>query len=353
MLTYCVQVSVTSVRQLDFLPESDVAIVLGDDGSLLMYNVISLRVLISIAEPHKLVTSFAIGSGGRYAACTMSDGTVGLYDLDRAFSSEEQNAKRRLEQGTPKAEVHRFLGSQQVFGSEHVRPAPSQPARSRATTASNAPPSSNADVDGMDPARDRGQDDAASDAERLQNQSGSSKLLQPHKLKSLLRAQGEYPERYRLLIWRFLLRIPENRELYAALTQATSPPFFYRSHPDVVHPLSLLQKGIHEAYVKLDERYPLKERRLFRRLQRILSCLAHWSPLFSEVEFLPSMVFPFVRLFPADDAVVFEIVCTLLLNWCARWFEFFPNPPITLLQQVISCFCCCNVSQRSSDRSTA
>lgn len=197
-----------------------------------MYNVISLRVLISIAEPHKLVTSFAIGSGGRYAACTMSDGTVGLYDLDCAFSAEEQRAKRRLEQGTPKEEVRRFLGSQKVFGSEQVRPAPSQPARSLAATDSDVPSSSNADVDGMDPARDRDQDDAASDAERSLSRSSSSKLLQPHKLKSLLRAQGEYPERYRLLIWRFLLRIPENRDLYGALTQATSRHRSGRCHPD-------------------------------------------------------------------------------------------------------------------------
>lgn len=56
--------------------------------------------------------------------------------------------------------------------------------------------------------------------------------------------------------------------------------------------------------------------------------------MFSEVDFLPSLIFPFIRLFPADNVVCFEMVASILLNWGRRWFEFFPNPPSAVLKHV-------------------
>ncbi len=69
--------------------------------------------------------------------------------------------------------------------------------------------------------------------------------------------------------------------------------------------------------------------------QRVLSALAHWSPIFAEVDYLPALVFPFVRLFEGDDECAsFELVAAVLLNWARRWFEFWPHAPVTLLRQV-------------------
>ena len=45
---------------------------------------------------------------------------------------------------------------------------------------------------------------------------------------------------------------------------------------------------------------------------RALSALAHWTPLFSEVEYLPALIFPFVKLFQNNQLVTFEIVATIL-----------------------------------------
>ena len=100
---------------------------------------------------------------------------------------------------------------------------------------------------------------------------------------------------------------------------------------------------------------------------RVLSALAHWSPIFGETDYLPMLVFPFVKLFQNNQLVCFEIVATLLstciassccdctclaaklstalvsrwklytvvfslpVNWCQHWFEYFPNPPINML----------------------
>ena len=67
----------------------------------------------------------------------------------------------------------------------------------------------------------------------------------------------------------------------------------------------------------------------------MLSALAHWSPIFAEVDYLPALAFPFVRLFEGDDECAsFELVAAVLLNWARRWFEFWPHAPVTLLRQV-------------------
>ena len=45
---------------------------------------------------------------------------------------------------------------------------------------------------------------------------------------------------------------------------------------------------------------------------RALSSLAHWSPIFGETEYLPGLVFPFVKLFQNNQLVTFELLATFL-----------------------------------------
>ena len=70
--------------------------------------------------------------------------------------------------------------------------------------------------------------------------------LNMDKLKAILKGYGEYPAKYRMFIWRSILRLPENHTAYAAL----------------------VDKGTHPAYAKIHEEYPIKSRRLLRILQR-------------------------------------------------------------------------------------
>jgi hypothetical protein len=109
----------------------------------------------------------------------------------------------------------------------------------------------------------------------------------------------------------------------------------------------------------------VKDRRAFRKLQELCSTLAYWCPLFAEVSYLPSFVYPFVRcacepcsiararcraMSLASSASVslpyrvfatgggdgsvaaFELILMLLTNPCSRWFELFPNAPVPYLQ---------------------
>lgn len=115
-----------------------------------------------------------------------------------------------------------------------------------------------------------------------------------------------------MFIWKTLLKLPENFESYA----------------------SLIERGTHPAYQDLAKKYPLKSQKCIRLLERTLSALAHWSPIFAECDYLPLLIFPFVKLFQNNQVVCFEIVSTLICNWCQCWFEFFPNPPMNILNMI-------------------
>eukprot|EP00042_Codosiga_hollandica_P053229 m.692387 g.692387 ORF g.692387 m.692387 type:complete len:249 (+) comp58650_c0_seq11:814-1560(+) len=136
--------------------------------------------------------------------------------------------------------------------------------------------------------------------------------LQKSRLKMILAANHQYPRKYREFIWRHSLKLPENFQAYNLL----------------------VEKGTHPGFANLHEKYPIKSRKYLRLLQVTLSALAHWCPLVAELDFVPLLVFPFVRIFQHNPIALFEISMTFITNWCQRWFEFFPNPPINILSIV-------------------
>ncbi len=64
--------------------------------------------------------------------------------------------------------------------------------------------------------------------------------------------------------------------------------------------------------------------------------------LTANLGFIPSIVFPFVKLFSSASGgagaaagggpeTLFELLATLLVNWARGWFERFPHPPLGVL----------------------
>ncbi|CAI2375487.1 unnamed protein product [Moneuplotes crassus] len=96
----------------------------------------------------------------------------------------------------------------------------------------------------------------------------------------------------------------------------------------------LFNKGVHPAYQYLMENYPLKERDLYEKYIRILSCIGHWSNFMTKVDIGPLIVFPFVKVMDHSEVIVCETVMTVINHWCRNWFDFHPNPPIHLLNIV-------------------
>jgi hypothetical protein len=93
----------------------------------------------------------------------------------------------------------------------------------------------------------------------------------------------------------------------------------------------LIDKGVHPAFKKLHKRFPVDSYRAYNKLVRILSAIGHWSPIFIEVEYLPQIVFPFLKIIPNDDLFVFELIMSLIVQWMQVWFETYPAEPVPLM----------------------
>ena len=131
-------------------------------------------------------------------------------------------------------------------------------------------------------------------------------------LRALVRNAGALPRKYRLHAWRFLLQLPENADAHAWLKA----------------------RGEHASWARLHEAYPLRDGRALCRLRSALSALAHWAPVCGEIDWLPSLVFPFTLIFEHDELVGFEAAMSVLVHWGQGWLATFPHPPVAALAAV-------------------
>jgi hypothetical protein len=129
-----------------------------------------------------------------------------------------------------------------------------------------------------------------------------NKTMPIGRLLPILKEFGEYPEKYRAVIWKTVLKLPQDQNSF--------------SH--------LLKQGSHSCVENFPKKYSLVDQKALNNLSLIVSCLAHWTPLFAYIDFLPRFVFPFLKIFKSDLLLSFELVSTLLSNHCQLWFEFAP-----------------------------
>jgi len=130
-------------------------------------------------------------------------------------------------------------------------------------------------------------------------------------LSKLLQVQGAFPDHLRHRAWQLILELPCNFAAYQ----------------------SLEDRGVHSAFCKLDEAFPLRGQTRARLLS-VLSTLAHWTPLLAQVPYLAALAFPITQVFGAERVLTFEFMMVFFLNWGHGWLDFFPNPPIGVLSLV-------------------
>uniref|UniRef100_A0AAY5EYC4 TBC1 domain family member 31 n=1 Tax=Electrophorus electricus TaxID=8005 RepID=A0AAY5EYC4_ELEEL len=287
--------AVRTVRHLDFLSDSfdggssQILGVLSQDGIMRFINTETCKLLFSIGSHEDAITSAIVCPKGRHIAAVMDSGAVRVYSV-RALTQEIHKPPQPLVRLVTGEKVADGLCLKMKVHAGTVR-RPKRTSGCKIRTRLLQPP----DV---------------STLEDKENDLPDG--LNKKRLQTLLRTFGEYPAKYRMFIWRSLLRLPENHAAFSSLTE----------------------KGLHSAYLSLHEHYPIKSPKLQRGLQRVLSALAHWSAIFGETEYLPLLAFPFVKLFQNNPLICFEVVATVVVNWCQHWFEYFPNPPLNILSVV-------------------
>lgn len=141
--------------------------------------------------------------------------------------------------------------------------------------------------------------------------------MQRHRLLDILHEYGEYPTAYRLIIWRSVLKLPNNTVTFCQLRE----------------------NGTYKCVKSNTRAFDIPDRRLRRKFQQILSMLVNWSEILrysfrDEDHFLPYFIFPFVKFSEGNLLQCFEIIATILLNQCHLWFEFSPLLPINYLGMI-------------------
>lgn len=288
---------VRAVRHLEFLPDSfdagfnQVLGVLSQDGIMRFVNIQTCKLLFQIGTVEEGVSSSVISPHGRYITAIMENGSLNVYSV-QALTQEINKPPPPLVkviEDLPNNTVSSNNLKVKVMSGRVQRPARCEERKNQTRVLKQ---------------------DLTGNLENKENE--LSEGLNKKRLQVLLKGYGEYPTKYRMFIWRSLLQLPENHTAFS----------------------SLMDKGTHAAYLDLQKKYPIKSRRLLRVLQRTLSALAHWSAIFSDMPYLPLLAFPFVKLFQNNQLICFEVVATLIINWCQHWFEYFPNPPINILTMI-------------------
>uniref|UniRef100_A0A8C5MW77 TBC1 domain family member 31 n=1 Tax=Leptobrachium leishanense TaxID=445787 RepID=A0A8C5MW77_9ANUR len=293
---------VRSVRQLEFLPDSfdggssQVLGVLGQDGIMRFINIQTCKLVFDIGSHEDGIVTSAISPNGHYIASIMENGSVNLYNV-QVLTQEIHKPLPPLVKMVDLSKAKDSTVNKSNTNSEKVKVSSSRICR---------PWKSKDEIVKTRILRPNG--NPTYDNKENELLGGLNKP----RMQALLKGFGEYPTKYRMFIWRSLLQLPENHAAFS----------------------SLIDKGTHSQYVLLHRDYPIKSRKLLRVLQRTLSALAHWSAIFGETKYLPLLAFPFVKLFQNNQLVCFEVVATVITNWCQHWFEYFPNPPINILGMI-------------------
>ncbi|XP_030560077.1 TBC1 domain family member 31 [Drosophila novamexicana] len=130
-------------------------------------------------------------------------------------------------------------------------------------------------------------------------------LLKRERLVAMLGEYGYYPEKYRFIIWSTLLELPSNGVQFQSLLKLGQP--------------SIVKQRARCLQIRSDAQR--------RAVVKIWSCLARWCKVFAYTDFMPDLIFPFVKQMTKNGLVVFELLVTLLLNHLQLCFEFHPLPP--------------------------
>lgn len=261
---------ITAVQQLEFIPQvfdggsNKILAILSSDCIVYLLDLESNVIIHKISPESSRIRKLIISTSGKYFACLLQLGEVNIYNTSHVMDM-----------------------AQNATGDQLTRNFPSSSHHNHPTLEPNIP--SKAEVE-----------------QKMRI------CLDGARLRRILMQYGEYPDKYRSIIWRSLLNTPKNRNAYIAL----------------------LDKGIHSSYKDIEKQFTIHSSITLKNLKRILSCLSHWCPLFAVMKFLPAFVFPFVKVLQKDPLLLFECVATILLNYCQLWFEYAPFPPISILAMI-------------------
>ena len=306
---------VTGVHHASFIAGSHRVCVLCNDGCMRVIDAERREFVATLVpggdERHFFGESFAIDNRAAYMLATTSDGMMRLFDFrallkaSSRFSADDATASPSFSAFSADASLNE--GKQRSRSSAgavmcELNGRHAQPERRHKSAVTADHPRRAPVSDDYGNARDV--------------------VLDRSKLSALLTTHGEFPTKYRCMIWRFLLRVPLSKSAFQRIALIDGDGGATKT------------EEVHPCWTSLERTHPLRDGRLLHKLKALLSRLTRWCGLFGHVAFLPQFVFPFAKLFGNDEMGCFETVATLLLNEAYSWFEMYPHQPLKVLSRL-------------------
>eukprot|EP00210_Caulerpa_lentillifera_P003198 g3055.t1 len=132
-------------------------------------------------------------------------------------------------------------------------------------------------------------------------------------LNKLVLLHGQFPNKYRRLVWTKLLQLPNNNLAFHELQSRKLPESAFNLFP-------CFSEQVHS-----------KKSRIDRQQQRSLLNLVKLNQVFAKVAFIEDFIRPFVIQFSYNDQITFEAIVTVLGNWYQDLIMSYPKPPWNLL----------------------
>ncbi|XP_034946179.1 TBC1 domain family member 31 [Chelonus insularis] len=134
-------------------------------------------------------------------------------------------------------------------------------------------------------------------------------VLKYSTLKSILKEFNKYPKHYRDIIWIKLMKLPGNQREFSNLCTTA----FYKSTVTLLKNCESSDKNYATSLILLRD------------------CLQQVFPYIHRTLSLKKLVNPFLMIFKNNLLYTFEAILTILLNFCQKWFDYYPFPPLNIL----------------------
>ncbi len=283
ILWQCIVLPITikHVIQIQFLQKGvDTVLVLGDDGQIVAVNHKTLDTEFYISKTAQFIKSFAI-SGTKRISCTMSDGSIEIVSIPSLLRlhTKSKRAAHSQSASASKWDIQSVMVKPPTLSTVNLSSILSDQMQAmslRPTAKSN---------DGLDALR-----------------KAAASKLSVDKLRDYLTVNGCFADKYRSIAWKFLLNLPGLTEVYG------------HHQSKGVHPQWQRQMDSGDGIEVLDVHSRSKQ-----RLLRILSLLSRWCSLCQHIDFLPALIYPFVRLHGSNEMDCFECILSILCKYASEW----------------------------------
>ena len=305
-------ITIKHVIQIQFLQNHTIVLVLGDDGQVVGVNHKTLNTEFYISRSAQFIKSFSISGnhkGNKRISCTMSDGTIEILSIPSLLKQHQKTNKLVQSQNSDTMDPSKW-----DIHSVMVKP----PTLSTVNLCSISK-ETNENEDNIQSTKSLRE--KSGNALKALNAAAIASKLSVHKLRDYLTVNGCFADKYRVIAWKFLLNLPNLKGVYDHHQRKGI-------HPQWERKLNSHSMG---TDVILDVHSRSKQ-----RLLRILSLLSHWCTLCQHIEFLPSFIYPFVRLYGKKEIECFECILFILCKYSSEWFLDFPDAPLNILSFWVS-----------------